>query len=128
MWESLRPGMMVRPFASITLVSGLRSRKISCSVPVAMIFPSVIARASTKEGVEFVAIFALCRIVSVAIRFSSQDCGVRGQEDSCPLTLLLVRASERGGNYVFREFRRGSAVHHRVRVLDSDPVGSIVGF
>src|ERR1700761_1346430 len=101
MWESLRPGMMVRPFASITLVAGPRNRKISCSVPVATIFPSVIARASTKEGFEFVAIFALCRIVSAAIRFSSQDCVVRGQEDFLPseYAYLCAPASAAGITY-----------------------------
>src|ERR1700677_4626256 len=107
--------MMVAPFTSITLVAGSRSPKMPRSLPVALIFPSVIARASTKEGVEFVAIFALCRIVSVAIRHSSQDCVARGQEGTLALcAVLLVRAGECRGNDVLREFRGGSAVYHGV--------------
>src|SRR5437588_10335125 len=70
MCESLRPGITVRPFASITLVAGPRNRKISRLLPVAMIFPSVIARASTNDGRLFVAILALCNIVSAGIDMS----------------------------------------------------------
>src|SRR5277367_4906531 len=69
MCESLRPGITVRRFASITVVAGPRRRKMSRSLPVAVIFPPVIARASTNDGRLFVAILALCNIVSAAIEF-----------------------------------------------------------
>src|SRR5216684_3450226 len=70
MCESLRPGITVRPFASMILVLGPRSLKISRSVPIAMIFPSVMATASTNEGTPFVAILALNNIVSTGIEIS----------------------------------------------------------
>src|SRR5882724_10245112 len=69
MCESLRPGITVRRFASITLVAGPRRRKMSRALPVAVIFPPVIARASTNDGTLFVAILALCNIVSAGIEF-----------------------------------------------------------
>src|SRR5213593_3836441 len=68
MWESLSPGMTVRPFASITLVAGPCScRRILSLVPVALILPAVIAIASTNDGVALVAILALWMIVSAFI-------------------------------------------------------------
>src|SRR5882724_10528105 len=67
MCESLRPGIIVRRFASITVVAGPPRRKMSRASPVAVIFPSVIARASTNDGMLFVAILALCNIVSAGI-------------------------------------------------------------
>src|SRR5258708_30305210 len=70
MCESLSPGITVRRFASITLVAGPRRRKMSRALPVATIFPSVIARASTNDGMLFVASLALCSIVSAGIEFS----------------------------------------------------------
>src|SRR6266699_2608199 len=70
MCESLRPGITVRPFASMILVLGPRSLKISRSLPIAMIFPSVIATASANEGIPFVAVFALYNIVSTGIKIS----------------------------------------------------------
>src|SRR5882724_3146300 len=70
MCESLRPGITVRPFPSMILVLGPRSLKISWSLPIAMIFPSVTATASAKEGTPFVAILALYNIVSAGIKIS----------------------------------------------------------
>src|SRR6476659_6604909 len=70
MCESLRPGITVRPFASMIFVLGPRSLKISRSLPVATIFPSVMATASTNEGTPFVAILALYNIVSAGIEIS----------------------------------------------------------
>src|SRR5882724_2865249 len=70
MCESLRPGITVRPFASMILVLGPRSLKISRSLSIAMILPSATARASTNDGTPFVAILALCNIVSAGIEIS----------------------------------------------------------
>src|SRR5712691_3728899 len=70
MCESLRPGITVRPLASMILVLGPRSLKISRSLPIAVIFPSVMATASTNEGTPFVAILALYNIVSAGIEIS----------------------------------------------------------
>src|SRR6266853_2088134 len=70
MCESLRPGITVRPLASMILVLGPRSLKISRSLPIAVIFSSVMATASTNEGTPFVAILALYNIVSAGIEIS----------------------------------------------------------
>src|SRR6202008_2215937 len=70
MCESLRPGITVWPCALTRLVSGPRSLKISRSLPIATIFPSVMATASTNEGTPFVAILALYNIVSAGIKIS----------------------------------------------------------
>src|ERR1700736_2650591 len=107
MCESLRPGITVRRFASITVVAGPRRRKMSRSLPVAVIFPSVIARASTNDGMLFVAILALCNIVSANI-------------DSASDPLLLVRSAESRWNHVLGKFRGRSAMNHGVGVLHTD--------
>src|SRR6476659_4858082 len=70
MCESLRPGITVRPFPSMILLLGPRNLKMSRSLPIAMIFPSVTAIASTNDGTPFVAILALCNIVSAGIEIS----------------------------------------------------------
>src|SRR6266496_2514696 len=99
MCESLRPGITVRPFASMTLVSGPRSPKISRSVPGAVIFPSVTARASTIDGNPFVAILALCNIVSAGIEISLVQLlsfelfGTRGLGIPAPWGLLIYLVS-----------------------------------
>src|SRR4051812_47674203 len=97
MCESLRPGITVRPFASITLVPGPRRRKIWRALPVAVIFPSVIARASTNDGTLFVAILALCNIVSTGIDIPLEQMlplqvfSTRGQKAYNPLVFLTRR-------------------------------------
>src|ERR1700745_3478705 len=62
--------MTVRPRPSMTRVAGGRRRRISSFPPVAVTFPSEIAIASTNEGTLFVAILALCRMISADTRIS----------------------------------------------------------
>src|ERR1700741_556584 len=62
--------MTVRPRPSITRVAGPRRRRISSFLPVAVTFPSEIAIASTNEGTLFVAILALCKMISADTRIS----------------------------------------------------------
>src|SRR6266436_1318561 len=100
MCESLRPGITVRRFASITVVAGPRRRKMSRALPVAVIFPSVIARASTNDGRLFVAILAFCNIVSAGIEFPGANRSftfflTRGQADCCPLVFFYLCAPAR---------------------------------
>src|SRR5579872_5789975 len=120
--------MTVRPRPSMTRVAGPRRRRISSFAPVAVTFPSEIAIASTNEGTLFVAILALCKMMSVDTRISFfvfYRCEI-GRKPTSALYALLVSCSS-SGNDVFGELRGWSAVYHRVRVLDSDPVGSVVG-
>src|SRR5437879_5305578 len=154
MCESLRPGMTVRPFASITAVPGPRRRRISSLVPAALILPSVMATASTNGGTPFVAILALCRMLSGVMRASvlrSCACarpttnGLHGDVVSVAPTLtptalrksrrftclalsgrLLVGLGARPHD-VFGKFRRRRLVHHGVGVFHTDAVGAIVG-
>src|SRR5437879_7621827 len=72
-WESLRPGMTVRPCPSITIVHSRALRRISSLVPTALILPSVMATACANDGIPFVAILAWCNIVSGAIGVSFLD-------------------------------------------------------
>src|ERR1700688_3448969 len=62
--------MTVRPWPSITRVAGARRLRISSLPPVAVTFPSETAIASTNEGILFVAILALCRMISADTRIS----------------------------------------------------------
>src|SRR6202047_2276469 len=130
MCESLRPGMTVFRRPSTTRVCGPRRRRISSSLPTADIFPSVIAIASTNEGTPFVAILALCNIRSADTVISLSDFfkWIEKSGGGSALRVLLVSCNGNGsGNRVLREFRGWRAVHHRVRVFDADPVGSVVG-
>src|SRR5579862_690740 len=127
MCESFRPGITVRLRPSITRVCGPRRRRISSSLPAASIFSAVMAIASTNEGTPFVAILALCKINSAdtAISVSSYSKWIeKGGGDSARRGLLV--GCDCNGNHILREFRSRRAVHHRVRVLDADPVSSIV--
>ena len=45
MWESIRPGMTVRPPRSMTRVAGPASARMSAELPIAAIFPSRTASA-----------------------------------------------------------------------------------
>lgn len=71
MWESFRPGITVRPSPSMMSVPGPLRRNTFSFGPTVVIFPSVIASASTSAGVPFVAILALCSMVSGARAISS---------------------------------------------------------
>jgi hypothetical protein len=62
--------MTVRPRPSMTRVAGPRKRRSSSLRPVAVTFPSEIAIASTNEGTPFVAILALCKMISADTRIS----------------------------------------------------------
>ena len=62
--------MTVRPPASITDVAGPRCRRMSLLVPAAVILPSLMAIASTNDGTPFVAILALCRMLSAGMGVS----------------------------------------------------------
>src|SRR5246127_3300020 len=62
--------MTVRPPPSMTRVAGPRRLRISSVTPVAVTLPSEIAIASTNEGTLFVAILALCRMISADTRIS----------------------------------------------------------
>src|SRR5271170_3708200 len=122
--------MTVRFRPSMTRVAGPRRRRISSLLPVAVTFPLEIAIASTNEGTLFVAILALCKMISADTQISffvSIDFAREGGSELPPSGSLLV-SQVGSGNGVFRQLRGWSAVDHRVRVLDSDPVGSVVGF
>src|ERR1700693_2340038 len=121
--------MTVRLRPSITRVAGPRRRRISSFPPMAVTFPSEIAIASTNEGTPFVAILALCKMISA-------DTGIsyfvfyrlRERAEACfrPCAFLVSCGSSAKG--VFGELSCWSAVYHRVRVLDSDPVSSVMVF
>src|SRR6266481_588212 len=127
MCESLRPGMTVRRRPSITRVCEPRRRRISSSLPTAAILPAVMAMASTNEGAPFVAILALCNMSSAdtAVSVSNFSKWFEKGGGSSARRVLLVDCNC-SGNRVLREFRGRRAVHHRVHVLDADPVGSVV--
>src|SRR5215831_5239678 len=128
MWESLRPGMTVRAFPSITSVPGPRSRRISSFVPVAAIFPSVMARASTNDGTVFVAILALCSMVSADIESPSVvKCVRKGQGRPCPSGSLFVGGDGGGGDRIFGKLCGRKPVDHCVGVLHTYAVGSAMG-
>src|ERR1700685_959508 len=126
MCESFRPGITVRFCPSITSVCGLRKRSTSSSLPAAVIFPAVMATAWTNEGTPFVAILALCNMSSAdtKISFPLFQMDWEGRRGLRPWGLLVRR--ECNGNSVLGEFRGRRAVHHGVRVLDTDPVCSVV--
>src|SRR5205823_6763502 len=143
MCESLRPGMTVRPFASITAVPGPRRRRISSLVPAALILPSVMATASTNGGAPFVAILALCRMLSGVMRASVLRSCAWARPTVAPtltpttlrnsrrftwraLSVLLVGLGARPHD-VFGKFRRRRLVHHGVGVFHTDAVRAIVG-
>src|SRR5271169_1050551 len=125
MCESLRPGMTVLRCPSITPVCGPRRRRISSSLPTAAIFPAVMAMDSTNEGTPFVAILALCnmRSADTAVSVSGLSKWSEKGGGGSALRVLLVSCN---GNRVLGKFRGRSTVHHRVRVLDSDSVGSVM--
>src|SRR5216684_6668490 len=127
MCESLRPGMTVRRRPSVTRVCGPRRGRISSSLPIADIFPAVMAIASTNEGTPFVAILALCSMSSAdtAVSVSSFSKWIEKGGGNSARWFLLVSYGQRG-NRVLGKFRGRCAVHHRVRVLDADPVGSVM--
>src|ERR1700722_16383920 len=125
--ESFSPGMTVRPPPSMTRVAGPRRLRISSLTPVAVTFPSEIAIASTNEGTLFVAILALCRMISADTRISFgvfQRFVRRGEASFRPCSLLVSYGSS--GNVVFGEPSGWSTVYHRVRVLDSDSIRSVM--
>src|SRR5258705_5330182 len=140
MCESLRPGITVRPSALMRLVMGPRSLKISRSLPIAVIFPAVIATASTKDGTPFVAILALYNIVSAGIKISLVQpralSGLRPEGGNFPALgplflvseLYLLVSSDERWDLVFRKFRRRCAMDHGVRILQPDAVCSHVRF
>src|ERR1700690_3721833 len=125
-WESFSPGMTVRPRPSMTRVEGPRRRRISSFPPEAVTFPSEIAIASTNEGTPFVAILALCKMISADTRISFffHRCENGRKQASVPCSLLVSQLSS--ANCVFGELCGWSTVHHRVRVLDSDPISSVM--
>src|SRR4029077_10796678 len=127
MCESLRPGMTVRRRPSITRVCGPRRRRISSSFPAAAILPAVMAMASTNDGTPFVAILALCNMSSAdtAVSVSSFSEWIEKGERDSALQVLLVSCNG-NGNRVLRKFRGRRTMHHCVRVLDADPVGSVM--
>src|SRR5713226_2884243 len=127
MCESLRPGMMVRRRPSITRVCGPRRCRISSSLPTAAILPAVMAIASTNEGTPFVAILALCNMSSAdtAVSVSSFSKWIEKGGGNSARRFLLVNCNG-SGNRVLGKFRGRRAVHHRVHVLDADPVSSVV--
>src|SRR6266478_2838047 len=127
MCESLRPEMMVRRPPSITRVCGPRRRRISSSLPTAVILPAVMAIASTNEGTPFVAILALCNMSSAdtAVSVSSFFKWIEKGGGGSALRVLLVSCNG-NGNRVLGEFCGRRAVYHGVRVLDADSVGSVV--
>src|ERR1700740_3167113 len=106
MRESLRPGIMVRRRPSMTLVAGPRRRRISSLPPIAVTFPSEIAIASTNEGAPFVAILALCNMMSedTRISFFVFQRLLEGRKQASALRSLLVSYG-RSGHGVFGEFR-----------------------
>src|ERR1700722_9431149 len=111
----------------MTWVAGPRKRRISSLPPMAVTFPSEIAIAWTNEGAQLVAIFALCNMTSAAPRISFfvfQGLREGRKHASAPRSLFVSYCS---GHGVFGKFRGRSAVHHRVGVLDPDPVSSVVG-
>src|SRR6266478_1431779 len=122
--------MTVRPRPSMTRVAGPRRRRISSFPPVVVTFPSEIAIASTNEGTPFVAILALCKMISADTRISflffvfHRLVKKGGSIASAPCSLLV--SYDGSGNGVFGELRGWSAVHHRVHVLDSDPIRSVM--
>src|SRR5271168_400030 len=128
MCESLRPGMTVRRRPSITRVCGPRRRRISSSLPAAVTFPAVMAIASTNEGTPFVATLALCNMSSAdtTISFPSFQTDEKGGGGSAPGVLLVSCNGNCSGNGVLGKLRGRRTVHHRVRVLDAAPVGSVV--
>src|SRR5882762_612448 len=119
--------MTVRPRPSMTRVAGPHRRRISSLPPVAVTFPSEMAIASTNEGTPFVEILALCKMISADTGISFvfyPPARTGGKQASAPCSLLVSNGGSRNG--VFGELRGWSAVHHRVRVLDSDPVGPVM--
>src|ERR1700756_882859 len=142
MCESFRPGMTVLFLPSITRVSGPGNRRISSSFPVAVFFPPLMASASTNDGTPFVAIFALCRIVSTDIENLLQD-QLPFSRGRVGLLLPLVSALSAdskfsggstcgSGRHLFarhlpiRERRRICTMHHRVGILHTHSVGACV--
>src|SRR5882724_7863176 len=127
MCESLRPGMTVRRRPSITRVCGPRRCRISSSLPAAAILPAVMAIASTNEATPFVAILALCKMSSAvtAVSVSNFSTWFEKGGGGSARRVLLVNCNCSGNNVV-REFRGRRAVHHRVHVLDSDPISSVM--
>src|SRR5712664_3895658 len=127
MCESLRPGMTVRWHPSITCVCGPRRHRISSSLPTAAIFPAVMAIASANEGTPFVAILALCNMSSAdtAVSVSNFSKWIEKGGGGSARRVLLVNSNCRG-NRVLGKFRGRRTVHHRVHVLDADPVCSVM--
>src|SRR5271169_2987105 len=126
MCESFNPGMTVRRPPSMTRVAGPRRRKISSLRPVAVILPPEIAIASTNEGRPFVAILALCNMISADTRISwfvFQRLW-EGRKQVPPASLFV--SSNPSGNCVLGKFRSWRTVHHRVGVLSTYPVSSVV--
>src|SRR5580704_11310179 len=117
--------MTVRPRPSITRVNRPRRRRISSFPPEAVTFPSEIAIASTNEGTLFVAIFALCKIISADTRISFFAFYRRQEraEASFRPFVLFVRCDS-GWNFIFGKLRCWQTMHHGVGVLDPDAVGS----
>src|ERR1700686_4805764 len=127
MCESFRPGMMVRRRPSITRVCGPRTRRISSSLPTAAIVPAVMAIASTNEGTPFVAILALCnmRSADTAVSVPAFSKWIEKGGGNSARRFLFVNCGQRG-NRVLGKFRGLSTVHHRVRVLDTYPICSVM--
>src|SRR5258706_636625 len=127
MCESLSPGMTVRPRPSMTRVAGPRRRRILSFPPMAVTFSSEIAIASTSEDTPFVAILALCKMSSTDTRISFvvfQRLVRKAEASFRPCSLLVSYGSS--GNVIFGELSRRSAMYHRVCVLDSDPISSVM--
>src|SRR5215467_3489806 len=140
MCESLSPGMTVLRRPSMTRVDGPRWRRISSFPPTAVTFPSEIAIASTNEGTPFVAILALCRIISADTRSPSPffHHGERTEAKPPPSGSLLVGCD--GGLHGFY-FLRGHFLsslvalrhrcvvrrHHAVQLGEFGCIGAVPG-
>src|SRR6266849_7875754 len=113
--------MIVRPPQLITCVASPQCRRISTSFPTSMIFPSLIATASTNDGTPFVAILARCKMILGCINLHSR---LLPTSVFVPDRLLLVRRDRR--HKVLRQSSTRRRMNHRVGVLDAHAVGAVV--
>jgi hypothetical protein len=91
-WESIKPGMTVRPRTSMTRVAGPASFRMSADVPTALIRPSSMAMAPwIDERLSAVTILPFSRTVSaVWVRGEPQCTGEErtGRSHACPRIVL----------------------------------------
>src|SRR5579872_4844548 len=99
MWESMRPGITVRPCRSITRVCAPACLRISALPPTAVIFPSRIARASWVENWRStVRIFPFTKMVSAPCENAGSAAARTAQES------IIVRTNLAGGIFISRAF------------------------